>query len=120
MRADGMTVVYTDDMYVHTYHYVHLSWQSDLVAQKVPFGKGQRFIIVHTGTDQGFIEGASLVITAKSSQGDYHNEMNRVNFRRWLKERRLPNLPVVNNASYHNRQEDKCPTTATRKTDIKA
>ena len=66
-----------------------------------------------------------LFFKAKTSQGDYHNEMNRENFMRWLNERLLPNLPpnsvlVVDNAPYHNRQEDKCPTTATRKAEIQA
>ena len=87
MRADGRTIVYTDETFVHTSHCVHRSWQSESVALKVPFGKGERFIVVHAGTDNGFIEGASLVFKAKTSQGDYHNEMNGENFMRWLNER---------------------------------
>ena len=80
---------------------------------------------MHAGTDKGFIEGASLVFKAKTSQGDYHNEMNGEIFMRWLNERVLPNLPqssvlVVDNAPYHDREEDKCPTTATRKAEIQA
>ena len=125
MRADGRTIVYTDETFVHTSHCVHRSWHSESVALKVPFGKGERFIGVHAGTDKGFIQGVSLVFKAKTSQRDYHNEMNGENFMRWLNERLLPNLPpnsvlVVDNAPYHNRQEDKCPTTATRKAEIQA
>ena len=104
---------------------MHRSWQSESVALKVPFGKGDRFIVVHAGSENGFIDGASLVFKAKTSQGDYHDEMNGENFMRWLREKLIPNLPpntvlIVDNAPYHNRQEDKCPTTATRKAEIQA
>jgi len=67
MRADGRTIVYTDETYVHTSHAVHRSWQSESVALKVPFGKGERFIVLHAGTDQGFVEGASLVWSVEST-----------------------------------------------------
>ena len=117
--------MYTDETFVHTSYCVHRSWQSELVVLKVPFGKGERFIVVHAGTDKGFIEKALLVFKAKASQGDYNNEMNGKNFMRWLNERLQPNLPpnsvlVVDNAPSHSRQEDKCPTTATRKAEIQA
>ena len=74
MRADRRTIVYTDETFVHTSYCVHLSWQSELVVLKVPFGKGKRFIVVHAGTDKGFIEEALLVLKANASQGDYHIE----------------------------------------------
>ena len=43
----------TQMRHVYTSHCVHHSRQSELVALKIPFHKGQRFIIVHTGTDLG-------------------------------------------------------------------
>ena len=108
----------TDETFVHTSYCVHRSWQSELVVLKVPFGKGGGFIVVHAGTDKGFIEEALLVFKAKDSQGDYHNEMNGKNFMRWLNERLQPNSPQ--NSVLVVDKEDKCSTTATRKAEIQA
>ena len=51
--------------------------------------------------------------------------MNSENFTHWLQTQLIPNLPpnsvlVVDNASYHNTQDDKRPTTSNNKTDIKS
>ena len=124
-REQGWTVVYTDETYVHTSHTVPKTWQSDDSSMKVPFSKGQRYIIVHAGTKAGFIQGAKLTFKAESETGDYHKEMNADNFFKWVRERLIPNLPaksvvIIDNAPYHNIQIDKCPTTATRKADIQA
>ena len=59
----------------------------------------------------------------ESSSGDYHDEMNGVNFFKWVKEKLIPHLPpksvlIIDNAPYHNLQVDKCPTQASRKADI--
>ena len=42
-------------------------------------------------------------------------------FIEWFRQQLLPNIPPtsVDNASYHNKQKDKLPTTANRKDDIK-
>ena len=68
---------------------------------------------------------AELVWKAKSSTGDYHDEMNGDNFFKWVKEKLIPHLPpksvlIIDNAPYHNLQVDKCPTQASRKADIQA
>lgn len=82
-------------------------------------------IVLHAGYEGGFIPGAELIFKAHSSTGDYHNEMNQHNFMKWLSEKLIPNLPpnsvlVLDNASYHNVQVDRCPTTATRKADMQS
>ena len=66
-----------------------------------------------------------LVWKAKSSTGDYHDEMNGDDFFKWVKEKLIPHLPpksvlIIDNAPYHNLQVDKCPTQASRKADIQA
>ena len=60
---------------------------------------------------------------ASSCTGDYHKEMNAVNFTKWLTEKLIPNLPpqsaiVMDNASYHSVLVEKCPTTNTKKAEI--
>jgi len=37
-------------------------------------------IVLHAGGDRGFVPGADLLFKAKSASGDYHDEMNHVNF----------------------------------------
>ena len=41
-------------------------------------GKGPvvREVVLHAGSVNGWVAGAELVFRAKSSSGDYHNEMN--------------------------------------------
>ena len=89
----------------------------------VPIGKGERCIVIHAGTKDGFIHNAAGVFKGKSGSADYHTDMNCENFENWVNQNLLPNLPknyvvVLDNASYHTVQEDRCPTLATKKADI--
>lgn len=80
--------------------------------------------MVHGGSKEGFVPvGPLLIYKASSASGDYHSKMNGANFLKWMKEKLLPNLKtksaiVMDNASYHSVQTDKCPTSTTRKADI--
>lgn len=57
----------------------------------------KRFIIVHVGTGDGFIDGASLIFLSKPSTGDYHGDMNYELFQQWTIGKLIPNLvPRVN------------------------
>ncbi|KAJ8957777.1 hypothetical protein NQ314_006489, partial [Rhamnusium bicolor] len=56
-------------------------------------------------------------------RGEYHDEINSTNFKRWLESQLIPNLPpksvlILDNASYHNVELNKAPTTATKKAHI--
>ena len=91
---------------------------------KVPSGKGQRLIVVHAGGAEGWVKGADLVFRSKTNSADYHDEMNAEHLMDWFTNQLLPNIPlnsviILDNATYHNKQKDKAPTTATRKDDIK-
>jgi hypothetical protein len=64
-----------------------------------------RLILVHAGSENGFIEKASLVFQAGKATGDYHGQMNYKNLQ-WTHTQLLPNLPnknvvVMDNAPYH-------------------
>lgn len=123
LRDNCRTIVYTDETFVHSCHSTAKCWQSKDVGLNVPFSKGERMIIVHAGSKNGFIPGAALIYKASSSTGDYHNEMNFDNFMKWLEQKLIPNLPeksvlILDNVAYHNVQIDKCPTQSTRKADI--
>jgi hypothetical protein len=59
----------------------------------IPFSKGEWLIVVHAWSVSGFISGANLIFKANASTGDYHWEMNRSIFAKWLNEKLIPNLP---------------------------
>ena len=92
---------------------------------QVPFSRGERLIVLHAGSKAGFLKATELVWKAKSSTGDYHDEMNGDKFFKWVKEKLIPHLPsksvlIIDYAPYHNLQVDRCPTQASRKADIQA
>jgi len=87
-----------------------------------PSGKGKRLIVLHIGSEDGFVPGGLLCFESKKNSRDYHDEMNGQTFREWM-ENILPRLRdnsviVMDNASYHSVKLDKAPTLATRKADI--
>lgn len=93
---------------------------------RAPSGKGGRLIVLHAGSENGFVDGASLVFRAKKSvTSDYHSEMDGPRFERLFKEQLLPNIEprsviVMDNASYHSVQLEKVPSTSSRKAEIQS
>ena len=124
LEQKGFRLVYIDETWIDTAYTAKQCWQSkDTDGVLSPCNRGQRLIVVHAGSEDGFIPGARLIYKAALSTGDYHNEMNAKNFTKWLEEMLLPNLDgpsaiVMDNASYQTMQYDKCPTSNTRKADI--
>ncbi|XP_045167719.2 uncharacterized protein LOC123531006 [Mercenaria mercenaria] len=119
-RDLGRPIIYTDDTFVHAEHTASKCWQSEDVLA-VPFNKGDRLIIVHAGSEA---KGAGLVFKSKSRSGDYHDEMNSENIQKLLTKQLIPNLlansvVVIDNAPYHNVQENRCPSQSTLKAEVK-
>jgi len=115
-RQEGRPIIYTDETYINSSHTTLKKWtdQSNL-ALKTPIGKGRRLIIVHAGSESGFVPNALLIFKSGQKSGDYHNDMNYENYKKWITEKLIPNLPensviVVDNASYHNFESEKQPT----------
>lgn len=123
-RREGRPIVYTDETYVHGSHTKPHSWSDDSNRGLLtPISKGQYAIIVHAGNDDGFIEGAMLIFKSGQKSGDYHDSMNFTNYKKWLEEKLIPNLPpktvlVIDNAAYHNKLINPAPTSQTRKADM--
>jgi hypothetical protein len=44
-----------------------------------------RYIILHAGTQNGSVSGASLIFVSDKKWGDYHDLMNRENFEHWMR-----------------------------------
>ena len=81
----------------------------------MPTNKGKRIIILHAGSEDGFIPGC-LLTAAKdivNSAADYHQDMNSGLFETWVRTQLLPSLArrypgkscvvIMDNASYHTR-----------------
>ncbi|KAL0859836.1 hypothetical protein ABMA27_010176 [Loxostege sticticalis] len=125
-RREGKEIVYLDETYVHQNYKSKKSWQGPSTSGAVTnISSGKRYIIVHAGSQKGFVPNALLVFSTKSKNADYHHDMNSQNFNKWISEKLIPNLSVpsvivMDNASYHCVQINKGPTTNTRKSEIQA
>ncbi|KAJ0178247.1 hypothetical protein K1T71_006070 [Dendrolimus kikuchii] len=54
---------------------------------------GRRCIIVHAGSELGFVDNALLMFKVDTKIGDYHDQMNSENFTKWLIGKLVPNIP---------------------------
>lgn len=123
-RSQSRPIIYVDETYIHATHTTPYSWTDDSPqGLRAPVSKGKRLITVHAGWECGFIDNALLIFPSGTKSGDYHSEMNYVNFCRWMKEKLLPNIPpnsviVLDNASYHNVLAVNNPTSNTKKQDM--
>jgi transposase len=91
---------------------------------KHPTARSPRFVTVHAGRKNTFINDAKLVSLAKKNSADYHDEMDSERFEKWFHDQLLPNIRpgrviVMHIAAYHSRECEILPTTAWRKEDIK-
>lgn len=125
-RQDNRPIIYTDETYIHSTHTVPKNWHDESTSEGffAPVSKGQRLIITHAGSKEGFVSGALLIFKSNQVTGDYHKDMNFENFKRWVTEKLIPNLPprsviVMDNASYHNVQLNRAPTSASTKNAMK-
>ncbi|CAG4981667.1 unnamed protein product [Colias eurytheme] len=87
-------LVYTDETYVHTSYRPQKCWQSpDEPGSSSDISLGERYIVVHPGTEEGFIPIALLVYKSKDNNADFHHDMNKENFKKWVVTKLIPNLP---------------------------
>ncbi|XP_013198703.2 uncharacterized protein LOC106141610 [Amyelois transitella] len=102
--------------------YVHASKTKGL---KTPIPKDQRVIIVHAGSESGFVPNALLTIRSGMKSGDYHGGITCENYEKWVRTQLLPNLPprsvvVLDNALYHNKEANVIPNSNAKKSDMQA
>lgn len=117
-------IVYTDESYIDSSHVSGKGWFEDTKeGVAAPISKGERLIFLHAGGEMGFIPNCLTMWKASKKTGDYHDNVNSTTYIKWVTERLIPNLPpqsvvVLDNASYHNKQVDKCPTSNNTKSDM--
>ncbi|KAJ3634687.1 hypothetical protein MTP99_007633 [Tenebrio molitor] len=91
------------------------SWQDGSMATtSKKTGDGCRYIVLHAGNEDGFVENAGLIFKSTTRSGDYHDNMNRKNFENWFKTELIPNLEepsliIMDNASYHSGLQEEIP-----------
>lgn len=123
-RKQNRPIIYMDETYVHSTQSKKKAWtDASGSGLKTPVTKGQRLIIVHAGSEDGFVKDALLTFKSGRTTGDYHHDMNYENYEKWVKNKLIPNLPpnsviVIDNAPYHNVQLNPAPTSSSRKADM--
>lgn len=124
LRSENRQIFYMDESWVDSNLTFQKCWQSEDVVGVLTTNRGDnRLIVVHIGSDEGFLQGAELIFKAGTSTGDYHGQMNKTNFDKWVQEKLIPLLPphsviVMDNAPYHNIQVDKPPSKNSIKADM--
>jgi transposase len=120
--------VYLDESYVNKNHSNDFIWYWDDDGPWVqkPTGKGERLIIMHAMTKNGWLPTAKVVCKSTRKTGDYHGQMHHELFSKWFREQLLPNIPqnsliMMDNAPYHNvLSPHSAPTASCTKAEIRA
>lgn len=75
-----------DETWFDTNHTTSHQWaaEDDYKNKKLPLEKGQRFVILHAGCEDGFPNGCEVVFKCISTDGrDYHTEIPKC-LKNWL------------------------------------
>ncbi|KAL4083710.1 hypothetical protein QTP88_029026 [Uroleucon formosanum] len=134
-RSEGRAIYYLDETWLNAGDVPNKIWVDRTIQSSrdaflkglstgaaKPSGKGKRLIVLHIGSEDGFVPGGLLSFQSIKDTGDYHNEMNGDTFFDWMKEV-LP-LPkdncviVMDNAPYHSVKTESSPTVNWKKADI--
>lgn len=117
-------IIYLDETWYNQFDMKTHAWldDSEISGMKTVVGKGKRLIVVHAGSENGFVKDALLVMRTDGSSSDYHSSMNSQVFESWFRSL-LRNIPensciVMDNASYHSKVANKTPSSSWRKADI--
>lgn len=137
-RNEGSNIIYLDESWVNVGNSVNKEWVDTTIKNsrdafirglttdlRAPSKRGPRFVLLHAGCEDGFIEGAQRIFLAKKNDGDYHEEMDGDYFEEWFEHSLIPNLPqngrrnviVMDNAPYHSVKKS-FPRTSWKKADI--
>ena len=115
LEAEGRKFYFTDETWFHATDCDSKSYQPkkgiSTRKPKAPRSKGKRFIILHIGSQDGFVDGAEEIFHDRDDyEGDYHKYMTSQFYEKWLKNLvingKIPRKSVIvmDNASYHKRQ----------------
>lgn len=116
--------IYLDETWFYSKSGFRKSWQDGTIkAVKHKTGEGLRYVVLHAGSESGFVRDASLCFKSGNNTGDYHLSMNADNFEKWFEEKLLinleePSLIIMDNASYHSRLVNPIPNKSWNKSNL--
>lgn len=89
-------IVYLDETWFDTYDVVEHGWvhKSSNCKLNGPCSRGKRVIILHAGSDKGFVPNALFLPARniKRSSADYHEDMTASLLEKWFTEKLPPNI----------------------------
>lgn len=89
---------------------------------KNPTGEGQRLVVLHIGSDEGFLDGGLLCFSPKKKTSNEHDEITGDAFHEWFEpiiSRLNPNSVIVmDNAPCHLIKSENIPTSQSKKDEI--
>ncbi|MPC22602.1 hypothetical protein E2C01_015619 [Portunus trituberculatus] len=117
-KQSGRSFVYLDEVWLNQNCRVQNTSSQEATRVQLPTGKIAQLIILHAGTEDGFVSNGELIFQAKNGK------MNAAVFEEWFLKQLLPNIPhnstiVMDNAPHHSRQMEELPTLSWNKADIK-
>ncbi|CAI6372171.1 unnamed protein product [Macrosiphum euphorbiae] len=96
-REEGRHLYYLDETWVNAGDCTSKTWVDNTIksyrhaflqglttGSQNPSGKGKRLIVLHIGSEDGFVPGGLLCFRAKKTNTDYHEEMNGNTFFKWM------------------------------------
>jgi hypothetical protein len=110
-------VVFLDETWVF-FNGIEFKIWKDSTSQSTKKGRmptqSTSYIIVHAGTQNGFISGLSSSFVSGVKRGDYHGSINGENFEHWMLTQLLPSLEgplltAMDNTAQHNTELEKGP-----------
>ncbi|CAH2006191.1 unnamed protein product [Acanthoscelides obtectus] len=95
-REQKRNLIYLDETWYDTHDVVQYGWvdDSNKCILNAPCNRGKRIIILHAGSEKGFIPNA-LLLSAKNikeSCADYHEDMTSDLFEKWIEQQLIPNI----------------------------
>jgi hypothetical protein len=120
-REEGKGIFYVDESWIDS-NITFSGKETEFGIQK-NYNAGNRLILLHARSENGFVHNAMLVYKAGAATGDYHGQMNGTNLEKWVHEMLAPNLPaasviVFDNAPYNSVPVDKVPSKYAVKKDL--
>jgi hypothetical protein len=85
--------VFIDETWIFSKGSHRKRWQDGTLAtSSKKCGEEYRYIVVHAGSPEGFVQNAALVFKSHAKKGDEQNNMNKQNFEKWFKAQLFSNL----------------------------
>ncbi|XP_017795847.1 PREDICTED: uncharacterized protein LOC108577227 [Habropoda laboriosa] len=126
-RQQNKAIYYLDETWFDTHDTAAKGWtdSSSQCIAKTPTSKGKRLIILHCGSEEGWVPNCLELCgyNLKDCNVDYHKNMKASIFEQWFQRKLLPNIKpnsviVMDNAPYHSRQVQKIPCKSSSKVEI--